>query len=77
MNNRAKGQQGLMMIEVLIAMTLLVTAASGTLWFLHRALRGAALQRAQLAPLCDYPECSSEQNVSECRCGAQTFLTMR
>jgi len=73
----ASQERGMMMIEALIAMTLVVTAASGTLWFLHRALRSAASQRAQLEPMCEQPTCSSDQTVSECRCGTQAFITIR
>lgn len=76
MNISGHKERGMMMIEALIAMTLVITAASGTLWFLHRALRNAAFQRAQLEPLCEQPTCSSDPNVSECRCGSQTFFTI-
>ncbi len=77
MNHAKRKERGVMMIEALIAMTLVVTAASGTLWFLQRALRNAAIQRAQLEPLCEQPTCSSEPHFSECRCGTQTFITIR
>lgn len=77
MKQKTRGERGVLMIEALIAMTLVISAASGTLWFLHRALRNAALQRTNLELLCDQPTCSSDQNISECRCGTQTFITMR
>lgn len=77
MKINANQEGGMLMIEALIAMALVVTAASGTLWFLQRALRSAAFQGEQLAPLCEQPTCSSDQNVSECHCGTQTFLTIR
>ncbi len=77
MKRRAFKEHGVMMIEALIAMTLVVTAASGTLWFLYSTLRNATFQRAQLEPLCEQPTCSSDQSVSECRCGTQTFITLR
>jgi hypothetical protein len=76
-NTKTKDQRGLIMLEALVAMTLIVIAASGILWFLHRASRTAAVQRSQLQPPCERPECSSSQTVSECRCGAQTFVTFR
>jgi hypothetical protein len=77
MNHATREERGVMMIEALIAMTLVVTAASGTLWFLHRALQNAAIQRAQLEPPCEKPTCSSEAHISECRCGTQTFIIIR
>lgn len=67
----------MMMLEALIAMTLVVTAASGTLWFLHRALTNANRQRGYLELMCDQPTCSLDENLSECRCGTQTFATLR
>lgn len=73
----ANQEHGMLIIEALIAMTLVVTAASGTLWFLHRSLRGAAFQREQLTPLCEEPTCSSDLIVLECQCGTQKFITIR
>jgi hypothetical protein len=70
-------QLGFMMLEALVAMVLLMIAASGTLWFLHRALRGASLQRSHLEPNCEQPECVSSPTFSECRCGSQIFRTQR
>ncbi|MEN9846531.1 MAG: hypothetical protein RIS36_1678 [Pseudomonadota bacterium] len=77
MNVRGQEECGMMMMEALIAMTLVITAASGTLWFIHRTLRNAALQRTQLQLLCEQPTCSSDPNLSECQCGRQTFFTIR
>lgn len=77
MSTKSTQQRGFMMIEALIAMTLIFTAATGTLWFLNRALRTTALQRSQLEAKCEHPTCSSDHNISECRCGTQSFITAR
>jgi hypothetical protein len=77
MNSTIRKQRGFMMIEALVAMTLILTAASCTMWFLHRALRGVALQRIQQDPQCDRPTCGSGMAFSECRCGTQTFRAQR
>lgn len=70
-------QRGFMMIEALIAMALIVATSSCALWFLHRALRGVALQRSQLKPQCERPTCVSDIIISECRCGTQIFRAQR
>lgn len=77
MNSTIPKQRGFMMIEALVAMTLILTAASCTMWFLHRALRGVAFQRSQLQPRCDRPTCVSGMTFSECRCGTQIFRAQR
>jgi hypothetical protein len=66
-----------MMLEALVAMALIVAAANGVLWFMHKMARNVVNQNATLQPRCEQPVCSSSYPRTECACGTERYLIIR
>lgn len=70
-------ERGAMLLESLISATLLVVTFVTVITFMHRALKGAQIQRHLLEPSCEHPICVRSGANTTCRCGAHASLVLQ
>jgi len=62
-------QQGAMMLEALLAATLVAISALGAVSLMTRSLKLLQRTAQAIEPLCEYPHCSYSGRASVCACG--------
>lgn len=77
MSSIVSTERGAMILESLISATLLAVTFVTVITFMHRALKGAQIQRHLLEPACEHAVCVGSSTSTTCRCGAHTSLVLQ
>ena len=76
-NKIFSAEGGSMLLETLISATILMVTIVTVISFMHRALKGAQIQRRLLEPSCEHQLCSDGGDSSLCTCGNNISRVLR
>ncbi len=76
-NKVFSAEGGSMLLESLISATILMVTVVTVISFMHRALKGAQIQRRLLEPSCEHQLCTDSGDTSLCTCGNHTSRVLR